>query len=283
MKDRIDAFIIWPHGLKNKKGIIELISKDFDVLYIKQIKVRSMKGFVKAVYNFDYAPFVHLKNKTKYLEGIGNDVMCIVVRNKKPELDLFDVGKFRHIECTKVKSKKAQIRNKYNPRLDGKLSEEHVIHASDNEQQSYDIMRLFKIPKEISIRSQSGTYHINKGNSYQLRYVKLNDIYCFNFELNDKKIRRVERDLINSVQYDFIQGNKEKYEEYLDMFLGVSLHDLYSSTKFENFIHGFEFERCPPILIKEDSKGRYYILDGLHRATMVKSLGIKEIKAMVIK
>ncbi|TOB01488.1 hypothetical protein CGK13_24070, partial [Vibrio parahaemolyticus] len=77
--------------LKNKKGIIELISKDFDVLYIKQIKVRSMRSFVKAVYNFDYAPLVHLKNKTKYLEKIGNDVMCIVVRNKNPELELFDV------------------------------------------------------------------------------------------------------------------------------------------------------------------------------------------------
>ncbi len=283
MKERIDTFIIWPHGLKNKNEIIGVISEDFNVLYIKQINVKSMRRFVKEVYNFDYAPIIHLKNKTKYLETVGCDVMCIVVRNINPELEFFDVGKFRHIECAKIKLKKLQIRQKFNPVVDGHLSEEHVVHASDNEQQSWDIMRLFKVPKEINISSQSGTYHINKGCAYQLKYIKLDDIYCFNFEQSGSKIARVEKELVNSVQYDFIVGDKSKYQDYLDKFLGLYLHDLYSLSKFEKFILEFDIKRCPPIVIKEDAKGRYYILDGLHRATMIKSLGMNEIKAVVIR
>ncbi|MEZ8805122.1 ParB N-terminal domain-containing protein [Vibrio atlanticus] len=283
MKERIDTFIIWPHGLEYKKEIIDKISNEFDILYIKQIRIKSMKRFIKSVYNFDYAPLVHLKNKTKYLEKVGVDVMCIVVRNVKPEIELFDVGRFRHAECTKIKKKKAELRNEFNPFINGHMSEEHIIHASDNEQQSLDIMRLFNIPKEVNVKSKRGVYHIDKGKSFQLKYLSLKDIYCFNFEFEGSKIKRVARKLEESVQYRFISGEKKEYESYLDNFLGLSLHDLYSSRKFEALIKGFNENKCQPIIVKDDLANGYYILDGLHRASITSFLGNDKIKAMVIK
>ena len=61
-------FLIWGHGLQYQKEILGIIKKQ-NFLTIKRISYyepKDIKHFVKIIYSYDYAPFWHLKAKTKY-------------------------------------------------------------------------------------------------------------------------------------------------------------------------------------------------------------------------
>ena len=65
----MDYFLIWGHGLQYSKEIIDYIRSipEFEIQLIKKYRPRSISRLIKKIYSYDYAPYFHLKAKTKYL------------------------------------------------------------------------------------------------------------------------------------------------------------------------------------------------------------------------
>ena len=153
MKTRKDYFLIWGNGLKYQDHIIKIIENDpnFKINYFYRFKTKNIKRLISNVYFNDYTPISHLKNKTKYLNEITNkDVLFIFCTNNKPkEIKIRSFNK-THIESNSVNKLKNKIRKKFNPKIKGKITHHHVIHGSDNQDQTEHIIRFLN-DKNINI------------------------------------------------------------------------------------------------------------------------------------
>ena len=131
---QVDYILIWGHGLVYKDNIIDVIEAQANLKILKILfyKPRKISDLVKTICSYDYAPFRHLKGKTRYLKSTPNKTLFIFVDNIKPDNDYLGEGKFRHLESMTFKALKEEIRNAYNPRCNSKRTEEHVIHISDH-------------------------------------------------------------------------------------------------------------------------------------------------------
>ena len=145
---RMDYFMIWGHGLKYKNEILSILRNhpDLEIISINKKQIENVPKFVDAIYSCDTVPLEHLKNKTRYLLTTPPEVLFILVKNKNPQEKYFGKGAFRHIQCQLIKDIKEEIRNKFNSKIDGKRTEEHVIHASDYESQVVHVLKVLGLP-----------------------------------------------------------------------------------------------------------------------------------------
>lgn len=135
-KQRYDYFLIWGHGLPYQDQILQVIESDLalKIIHIQRFRPRDLPRFVNEIYSCDYAPREHLKSKTDYLMTLPiNEVMIIYVLNTDVQEVMRGEGAYRHVECDRIKRIKDMIRRRFNPRVDGRQTEWHVVHASDNE------------------------------------------------------------------------------------------------------------------------------------------------------
>ena len=281
--ERYDYFLIWGHGLKYKEEIIEVIRKTpyLKILAIIKHNPKNIVKLVKAIYSYDYAPFKHLRNKTKYLLSTEPIVFFIFVVNKHPKEVYIGKCVFKHIESLSIKSLKEKIRDKFNERENNRRSENHIIHASDNQSQTDYILkylgykngveRFMNIPNPIL----SIPYHIGKFNKFTLKCVNISAIRCsivMSLEINE--LFKLEE----TPHFSFLSGNTKPYEEYLLKFGGIRLKDDYSFNKFSKLYKNFKYLREPYstnyILLKGIQDGLYQVIDGVHRVIILKYRGI---------
>jgi hypothetical protein len=140
---RYDSILVWGNGLQYKVEIIQKIQEhpDFEVIHIVNHKPESIAEFVKAVYSFDYAPFWHLEAKIQYLLSTEPEINLVVFKNRNPDEDYLGEGDFRHLESITVKNFKDKLRDVYNERKNDRRSENHVVHATDNQKQTDYILK----------------------------------------------------------------------------------------------------------------------------------------------
>jgi len=289
MDKRYDYFLIWGHGLKYKKEIIDMIREN-NFLEIKKImfyKVKNMSKFIKkTIYGYDYAPFWHLKAKTRYLLNVDPNVCIIFVLNKNPK-ELFS-GKdfFRHIECMKIKRIKNKIRDKFNPRKNDLRTENHVIHASDNEFQADHLIKFLGFIEGIQCFERkpnpilSSPYYIPSFNSFKVKKIKLSQLYGRVLKGDVNKFTTELCSLEESPHYKYLTGDKKVYQKYLEIFGGYLLTDDYSAEKFDKLFQNSFYLKYPHntsyILVEEVCPDKYVILDGVHRASKLLFLRQKE-------
>jgi len=153
VKTRIDSILIWGHGMKNFNNILNDIraNKNFNIIKIQKYKPKNIKKFVKEIYSYDYAPFWHLKAKTKYLMKTSSEVCFIFVENLNPTEDYLDEGSFRHKESMTLKKFKEELRDKYNPYENGKRTHNHVIHATDSENQANHMLHYLGYKEGVKL------------------------------------------------------------------------------------------------------------------------------------
>lgn len=277
---RYDYFLIWGHGLKHKKEIIEMIRENSS-LEIKRVmfyKIKNVGRFIKkTIYGHDYAPFWHLRAKTKYLLKLNPNICIIFVLNKRPQEVFSGEGFFKHIESQNIKELKTKIRNKFNPRKDNQRTEDHIIHASDNEFQTDHLMKSIGFAKGVKYFKNkpnsilSLPNHISSFNSFELKKVKPAQLYVNILKGAKNKFSKEVHPLKDSPHYKYLKGDKKIYQDYLDTFSGYALKDDYSTEKFELlFRDSFYLEGnyySSYILVEEIESNKYLILDGLHRAS----------------
>ena len=93
-ESRYDSIIIWGHGLPYLGEILRMLRNidTFDIVRIVKYKPSNMKKFIRTVYSYDYAPLAHLKSKIKYLEKVEPSLVCIVINNNFPDVDILGEG-----------------------------------------------------------------------------------------------------------------------------------------------------------------------------------------------
>ena len=274
---RIDCIIIWGHGLKYFDDILSAIreNKSFEVLRIQKYKPTNIKKFVKEVYSYDYAPFWHLKEKTKYLLNTPKEVCFIFFENLYPDEDYLDVGYFRHKESKTLKKFKEELRDKYNPYKNNIRTHDHIIHATDSQGQTKSILKYlgFDMGVNLFIKNNkciNNPYYLKDFHKLNIFNIKCNELYCNVVEgvgWDDYKI--ITKNVYDSPQYISLTGSIEKYESYIKKFLGGPLTEDYNVGRYKRLSKKFKYLDSPyenSYVIVKNVQGRLVIQDGLHRA-----------------
>jgi hypothetical protein len=284
IESRYDFFLIWGHGLQHKDKIIDLIAKEqnFEIVNIVKHKTKNIKKFVAKVYEHDYVPYSHLKNKTKYLMTTPKKVMCIFIRNKNPD-EVWKLGHGTgHIESNIIKKYKNIIREKFNKKKEDRLTENHVIHASDNELQVHHLLKYLGYEEGVCRFDKHKNkpfevpHFIEKFSEYIIHEVNVSDLVC-NTIIKDN-IQRIS--IEDSPQYKFLIGYKDEYKMYINQHQGTRLKAYYDLGKYQKMSENFEYLSNgyhTNFVIVKKIEDRFMVLDGLHRASIVKYQGKEKI------
>ncbi len=294
-KERYDYFLIWGNGLSYKEEMLDIIRgyEFIKILRIMDYRPKSIARFVRRVYSYDYAPFQHLKSKTKYLLKTEPGITLIFVRNESPREIYRGQGAFRHIECARIKSIKEEIRNKFNPRKDGKRTEEHVVHASDNESQVDHILRYLgrknglAYLKNVPNPLLNLPHYLPKFAKFIVRQIHVSQLYATVVRGTRNSFRTKVVELDQMPQFACLTGDVTAYQQYLSEFLGGPLTFDYSVEKLMRLSRNLVYLEKPHttsfILTRELGPNQYLVLDGAHRACILKFRNVKQFPVIVMQ
>lgn len=288
-------FLIWGHGYRYNKEILDILRQEpsFTILRIQDYTAKSIRKFVHGVYSHDYAPFHHLRLKTSYLLRTPNEVRIVFLINTDVHERFFGSGDYHHIECEHVKNIKENIRNLFNPRHQGVRTEDHVIHASDNEQQVENLMRIIGIKDGLDYFKRNSEmpihvpYYLEPPKAISLKAIKVQKIFCRIVEGTKTQFYTRICPLQDSPHYRFLTEGCGSYGRYIETFLGGPLTVDYSEARFRKIASSLKYLEEPfldhyILLQKTDSTSRYVVVDGLHRICVLKRNGLESITAAVL-
>lgn len=282
--DRIDTIIVWGHGIQYLNDILKYTDEKFEILKVKRHKIKNVKKFIKDVYSFDYAPFWHLKDKTKYLLKVPKEAVFIFIKNLNPDEDYFGEGKFRHKESKTLKSFKEFLRDKFNPYENNKRTHNHIIHATDNSTQTHCLLKLLGFKEGIKIFEEDKfiklPYYLKGYKNFEIKKINMNNLYANIVKGENWEIFELELTSLDKTPHYLGIQNIEVYQNYIDKFLGGPLTDYYNSKRYQKLINNFQYLQGNFInnyIIVKKIDNKFIILDGLHRASILYSQGHKEI------
>jgi len=298
-KRRFDYFLIWGHGLPHREAIVEHIRREprLRILAMRRHVPRDLERFVREVYSCDYAPFEHLESKTRYLLDVPAEVEFIFVENEDVEDELCGEGAFRHVECMRIKRLKEAIRDDLNPRFQGMRSENHVVHASDNEHQTHAILQLLGFGAGIDHLRSGGhallphaPHHLANYRGFLLKKIPLAKLAC--------RLLRVDRSAGGTPRHDVeaitasphfrcLQGASQAYEDYYAQSPGVHQTDDHSVHNLRQLARDFCYLEAPHetayiVTRYEPRSDRFIVMDGLHRAAVLASQQARDVVVAVV-
>lgn len=260
---------------------------DFDIVKITKHRPNNIKKFVREVYSFDYAPFWHLKTKTKYLLKTEKEVCFLFIENRREEWDFLGEGSFRHKESLSLKSFKDRVRDRFNPRENGKRTENHVIHATDSEEQAHHLLRYLGYEEGIALFSKQNSifglpYYLKGYTRFNIKEVSMDELYCTVVVGKSWHDYCTERRLLSeSPQYLGLTCDIAIYRDYIARFIGGPLQEDYNPDRYLKLSSNFKYLSSPfetSYVLAERIDGKYVIVDGMHRASIHLSQGNKRIK-----
>ena len=295
---RHDFFMIWGNGYYYAPKICQMIRENpnFDIVRIVSINISDMPGFIQQIYSCDHVPIQHLIGKTRYLLNSEPVAMFVLVKNRNPDERYYGEGEFRHIQCSKVKEIKNEIRNMFNPRfrdpsktvppLNQGVSHEHCVHASDYESQVEHVLGVLEIG-DLSWHCRHDdlpfniTWHASVSGGYEKVTRNLNDLHA---SLMNPDGSTYNSRIVDTPHYKFVQGFHQEYCDYAHRHIGAALQEDHWPMSFQNLVDNFDIDyvaengKPSPIIISKDGR----IVDGLHRAAIMVSKGIGEVDCIRI-
>ena len=288
MKSRMDYFLIWGHGILYTSQILDILRnyEAIEIITIIRKKVDDMAQFVQDIYACDTVPFHHLLAKTRYLLTANPEIIFVLVKNKNAHEKYFGEGPFRHIQCQHIKNIKEEIRNKFNPRIGDKRTEDHVVHASDYESQVEYVLKLLGLNSLEYYSTERNPslcvpYHLGKIDHYDVKEVKI-DSLCASI------VGRGLVSISDTPHYSYVAGKMADYILYHQKYFGIELTDDHFPDAFDKMINNFSYNDIAEsgkqnlIIAKIISNGRYQILDGVHRAAILTYRGISSVKIAIV-
>jgi len=279
---RLDIAIIYPHGVEYLDQILEILRKykDLELVYLRYYEPYDFTQFIEDVYGVDTVPIQHLRAKNKYLEGIGKETYIMLIKNHKPEEVIVGEGEYQHIQCMLINRFKWHVRELFNPVRDGQRTEDHVIHTTDYEKQVYDLWPKFKLHTIDSIITPPCPefphipFHIGGFSSYEIHQIDLDKHYCH--EMTDEE--NIAKPISESMAYKFLKGDEQPYRDYWKKYRGVRLWSDHSPEKLDEMRNIKYLE--PPHQNEYIVTHGGQIVDGVHRAAILKYQGVKECLAI---
>lgn len=285
--------VIWPHGIVHQPKILESLfdSPDVDVLHLRTTSAEKLPRLIREVYRHDYAPLHHLASKLRYLRNKslrGGSVTHIFFSLNDPEFTMSGVPPFRHLNSPKANEIKWSIRARFNPRKQGEMTHDHVIHLSDNPMQAINVAMYLGLPvsrgEEKPFRQffcgLELPHHISIPKSFTVETVRYGCVRAS--LLRDGKVVVVP--ISETPHFKALTSPVDGQKIYDSYLLGMegkeltdghhwrtlkALYDLCLSE--ENFAY-------PPILVEPYDDGYLRILDGVHRASAALASGHKNLR-----
>ena len=276
---RLDYFVVFPHASEEIDGVLEILRKydALELIYFRKYTPCDFLQFVEDIYRADTVPWQHIKGKTEYLKDVGKDCYIGLLKNHKPEEMEVGEGEYKHPQCMLINRFKWEVREKFNPVIDGERSEQHVIHTSDYEGQVRDFWSMipFHGLKEITFNPcpylDYIPFYIGAFNKFEMIEVDLESLDVLEMCSGENKRLNIK----DSIYYKYLFGDKKPYIEYWEKYKGTRLLEDKSPAMFD------KIAKCNrdfnPIMIGENR-----ILDGNHRAVALLKSGIEKWQAINI-
>ena len=287
-KKRFDYFLIWGHGMQYKDEILAILRQypSLEIVRLEQHRPKSIARFVRQVYSYDYAPFEHLRAKTRYLLSTPPDLLVIFALNSDAREITRGRGAFRHLECERTKALKEDIRDRFNPRReDGRRTEDHVIHASDNESQVDHMLKLLGHKEGLGFlqrvpnRVVDAPYYLRRFTRYTIRCVSTDQLRCHIWAgPSEQRVKSMVK-LEDTPQFKCLCGDAAVYQQYLDAYLGRALTQDYSVDNLQRLAAELDYLSAPYessyILAAPSDEDTLVIQDGVHRACVLRWRGLE--------
>lgn len=290
--------VIWPHGINNQPEILDILFsvQGLDILHIKTTPAKNLSRLVREVYRHDYAPLEHLAGKLKYLkqaEFKRGQITHIFFIFRNPKFTLSGDSPFRHLNSPKVNEIKWRIRDSFNPRREGRMTHDHVIHVGDNPFQAINIAKYLGV--QVSLDGTNPftkmfcgleiPHHISTPKSARLQTVAISRLRATILIDGQKALVRVAE----TPHFKALTGGAHGrviYDQYLLGKRGNEFTDGHHWNRLENLYRlflGDNKSTIPPLLTAELQDGVAQILDGVHRASAALAAGRKHLPAAVLE
>ncbi|GEM_PF-727315 len=286
--ERMDYLMVWGHGLAHTDEIMNMIRirRELEIIAVHKKQIEDMPQFVEDLYACDTVPYEHLQEKTKYLLTIPQDALFILVRNHNAQEKMYGDGEFRHIQCALIKDVKEEVRNAFNPRLNGKRTEDHVIHGSDYESHVVHALQVFGLPTmEHYLRQPNSRfnlpYHLEPFEACQVIDVPLK-------QLRARILGRGSVPIDQTPHFDYVTGDSASYINYHHQHLGVALTDDHFPAAFDRLINEFDFNfdvgsaKPGHPVVRRDTDGNFVLQDGVHRAAILCAGAVPSVRVIEI-
>jgi len=298
---RYDFFTIWGNGLSHKDEILDILRNEdsLKIIRIESRTVKNMKKFIFDLYRCDTVPIWYLRAKLKYLFMVKPEILVVFVKNYNPQEMPAGQGAFRKVQCQHINQIKIRIRNQYNPRhpdksfqikpLDKGVSHEHVIHASDYEEQVDYFLKM--LGHENGIQYLHGDnenlpfempYYLKKPDTYIYKTILIDKLRASILDDSDGKsfIHHI-RKITETPHYQSLSQGPDDYRKYLEKFKYTLLTEDSYWGKFKklNELHTDQIKEFDRIIVTCESD-YYRILDGVHRAAVALYHNLKHIRCV---
>lgn len=290
---RYDFFTIWGNGLNHIDEILDILRSEssLEILRIERRQIKNMRKFVFRLYACDSIPIEHLRAKLQYLDNVAPEIILIFVRNNNPQEEPTGTGRFRKVQCQNISRIKWNIRGLFNPRIDGQRTEEHVIHASDSEEQVDYCLRLIGNQQGIQYLAAERSnlpfnkpYHIDRPDVFTFRTIEMSELRAnILTDLSDSDVKVALVKIEQTPHYQALKNGSEVYSNYLKRFRYTSLTDNHSlnSLRRMSFLTEQQIKSFDPVIVTPDN-GHYRIIDGVHRAAVAAFRGLDRIKCVEV-
>ncbi|MEO0475282.1 MAG: hypothetical protein AAF085_04810 [Planctomycetota bacterium] len=289
---RHDVLIIWGHGLPDLDGVLEMVraTPGFHIRRVLLRDIDDMPRFVRSVYNFDYAPYRHLIDKTKYLLSTPPRAAFIVLENTDPEEHTVGNGRFAHTECRRMTKLKRAIRERFNPTVEGGSSEHHVVHGTDHIGQTLATINLLGYRKISELIRDTPAIlktpdHLPPRKQWTLQRIEVSSVYARIASMPGEQPPHRVMPIGQTPHALHLAGEHEPYEQYWQTHRGSRLQEDHAPQAFDHLAKQFDYlgESHPEsyLLLEPLDDGRYVLLDGVHRAAILQSQGVGQFIAAV--
>ena len=296
---RLDHFLIWGHGIRFLTGIMDTIneSSDVDILAVEKKKIYDMNEFIERVYTKEWpsVPKEHTLSKTRFLldSRIPNYAAIILVMNKNPQVRIQENKdpRFRMPESGTIKEIKTKIRERFDPNkggrgliplIPGRHPDQHIVHASDFEEQVTGILEVFGMKEYDSwFAYWKNKYEPPCRTNVRVETVSLENVFL---RLLNPDGGTHPFSIVDSPHYRFLKGESEPYEQYWERFMGIYLKEDHTPATFRALAQDFEYLRKPytTSYVRVSKRGnKYFSIDGDHRLCILKEQGKEKIKVEV--
>lgn len=298
---RYDFFTIWGNALTHKDEILDILRNEdsLKIIRIESRTVKNMKKFIFDLYRCDTVPIEHLRAKLKYLFLVKPEIMVVFVKNYNPQEMQAGQGAFRKVQCQYINQIKIRIRNQYNPRhpdkkfqikpLNKGVSHEHVIHASDYEEQVDYFLKMLGHKNGIQyLHGDSENlpfqkpYYLKRPETYTYKTIMIEELRASILDDSDGKgVIHHTRKISETPHYHSLNQRTDDYKKYLEKYKYTLLTPDYSWEGFKklNELDLDQIKKFDRIIVKRESD-YYRILDGVHRAAVSLNHKLKQLKCV---
>ena len=297
-------FTIWSSGFPYIDDILGVLRQDekIEILRIESFSFRDMRRFVSDLYTWATCPIQISESELRYLYKLPPRVINIFVKNYNPQDEPVDQSAFQEKRCNNIVQIRNKLRNMYNPRhkdpdfqispLDRGVSQEHIIHASDCEEQVDYYLKLLGHEDGIACLENDDEgllfkkpIHIYRPRQYSFQQIPISLLFANILGCGDRRPSSQFMAVKDTPHYKALCSDMNIYINYLNQFRFTNLCDDYSIQRFRELkeMNVDQLKVLPPILVKPYRVGSYRILDGVHRAAVHLFRGFEKIPSVVFE